>query len=233
MVKINKTQKNSGLLKKNCFIYIFSLFLIFSNQLLSAQAASSSTESVENSSVNYSVANSAFENDTSYFEENPSGQGEQKTSKTPSTAGMIIKMIVVLALVIAALYGIMIFFKKKNNPAQSDDDFLRRVSSLNLSPGKSIEIVTLIDQGFILGVTDNNINLIAEIKDKELLSALNLNFDKKKNTKKPMNFNDVLEMFMPRRNQNTNTGSIYSSTEEVVENLSRNSIEENNENPNE
>lgn len=120
-------------------------------------------------------------------------------------------MIVVLALVIAALYGIMLFFKKKNNTVQSDDDFLRRVSSLTLSPGKSVEIVTLVDRGFILGVTDSNINLIAEIEDKEMISALNLNFDKKQNTKKPMNFSDVLEMFMPA-NSRRNT-SIYSQPE--------------------
>ena len=119
----------------------------------------------------------------------------------------------------------MWFFKKKNNPAQSDDDFLRRVSTLNLAPGKSVEIVTLVDRGFILGVTDSNINLIAEIEDKEMISALNLNFDKKQNTKKPMNFSDVLQMFMPGGLKNKS--NIYSSTEEVVENISRNSAGEN------
>ena len=128
-------------------------------------------------------------------------------------------MVVVLALVVAALYGIMRFFKKKNNAVQSDDDFMRRVSTLNFAPGKSVEIVTLVDRCFMLGVTDSNINLIAEITDKEMISALNLNFDKKQNTKKPMNFNDVLEMFMP--NANKNKKSIYTNTEQAVENLAR------------
>ena len=160
---------------------------------------------------------STFENDTSYFAEPTSAGNSQAAYKAPSTAKMIIKMIVVLALVIAALYGVMLFFKKKNNPVQSEDDFLRRVSSLNLSPGKSIEIVTLVDRGFILGVTDSNINLIAEIDDKEMISALNLNFDKKQNTKKPMNFSDVLEMFMPGGLKNNK--NIYSSSEKVVENI--------------
>ena len=137
---------------------------------------------------------------------------------------VIISFIVVLVLVVAALYGLMWFFKKKNNPAQSDDDFLRRVSSLTLSPGKSVEIVTLVDRGFILGVTDSNINLIAEITDKEMISALNLNFDKKQNTKKPMNFSDVLDMFMPGNARNRS--NIYSNTEQAVENLSRNSVNE-------
>ena len=95
---------------------------------------------------------------------------------------------------------------------------MRRVSSLNFAPGKSVEIVTLVDRCFMLGVTDSNINLIAEITDKEMISALNLNFDKKQNTKKPMNFSDVLEMFMPK---SSNKKSIYKNTEEAVENIAR------------
>ena len=174
--------------------------------------------------------NASFENDTSYFSEETTGTETgtaTQTYKAPSTARLIIRMVVVLALVIAALYGIMIFFKKKNNAVQSDDDFLRRVSSLNLSPGKSVEIVTLVDRGFILGVTESNINLIAEIDDKEMISALNLNFDKKQNTKKPMNFSDVLEMFMPgglRKNTN-----IYNTTEGAEAQTPQTASEENNE----
>ena len=170
-------------------------------------------------SQNTTDDSSSFENDTSYFAEPTATEGSgTSTYKAPSTAGMIIKMIVVLALVVAALYGIMLFFKKKNNNVQSDDDFMRRVSSLSFAPGKSVEIVTLVDRCFMLGVTDSNINLIAEITDKEMISALNLNFDKKQNTKKPMNFNDVLEMFMPK---SSNKKSIYKNTEQAVENIAK------------
>ena len=199
------------MVKKIKSLFLIILLLAFNNFVFS-QNASGDTAS--------------FENDTSYFAEPESaGAGNASNYKAPSTAGMIIKMIVVLALVIAALYGIMLFFKKRNNNVQSDDDFMRRVSSLTFSPGKSVEIVTLVDRCFMLGVTESNINLIAEITDKEMISALNLNFDKKQNTKKPMNFNDVLEMFMP--NAGKNKKSIYSNTEEAVDNLVKNENVEN------
>ena len=80
----------------------------------------------------------------------------------------------------------------------------------------------------MLGVTDSNINLIAEITDKEMISALNLNFDKKQNTKKPMNFSDVLEMFMP--NSSRGNQNIYSESEQAVENMTSNSGETENQN---
>ena len=160
---------------------------------------------------------SSFENNTEYFAENNDSTGTTSITTKSGTAKMIIKMIVALVLVIGALYGIMLFFKKKNNPTQSEDDFMRRVSSLNFAPGKSIEVVTLVDRCFMLGVTDSNINLIAEITDKEMISALNLNFDKKQNTKKPMNFSDVLDIFMP--NGPRNRTNLYQNTEQAVENL--------------
>ena len=205
------------------------MLLLFIAEGIFSQSTTGSSSSSQGDAQTYQQPNAAFENNTSYFADDSSSESSASGSasagyKAPSTAKLIIKMIVVLVLVVAALYGIMWFFKKKNNPAQSDDDFLRRVSTLNLSPGKSVEIVTLVDRGFILGVTDSNINLIAEIDDKEMISALNLNFDKKQNTKKPMNFSDVLDMFMPGGPRNRN--NIYRNTEEAVENLARNSTEE-------
>ena len=203
-------------------LFIISVFLLFNNFVFS-QNNSQET----NSSSAQTTVSSSLENDANYFSDSPSTAGTGTTNSTykaPSTAGMIIKMLVVLALVIAGLYAILRFIKKKNNNVQSDDDFMRRVSSLNFAPGKSVEIVTLVDRCFMLGVTDSNINLIAEITDKEMISAMNLNFDKKQNTKKPMNFNDVLEMFMPGSARNRQ--NIYSNTERAVDNLGRNSEEE-------
>lgn len=171
--------------RKSLFLIIF-LFAFAFNCFSQTTVTEPQTESA-----------ASFENNTEYFSDSNGSENSSDVYKSSSAAKMIIKMIVVLALVIAALYGIMHFFKKKNNVVQSDDDFLRRVSTLNLAPGKSIEIVTLVDKGYVLGVTDGSINLISEITDKEMISALNVNFDKKQNTKKPMNFNEVLEMFLP------------------------------------
>ncbi len=208
-------------------LFVVSLLLLFNNIVFSQ---TTSDDANKNSSAQTTV-NSAFENDVNYFSDTTSATGQTSASsnyKAPSTAGMIIKMIVVLVLVVAGLYAILRFIKKRNNNVQSSDDFMRRVSSLNFAPGKSVEIVTLVDRCFMLGVTDSNINLIAEITDKEMISALNLNFDKKQNTKKPMNFSDVLEMFMP--NSSRGNQNIYSESEQAVENMTSNSGETENQN---
>lgn len=168
---------------------------------------------VENS-VSVSEDSTLLQDD--YFSSN--NETSNLNLKQPSTAWTFIKMILFLCLVVAAIYAVMWFFKKKVNNTKSDDNFLHRVSSLNIGPGKSVEIVTLLDNAYILGVTDSNINVIDQIEDKELIEALNLNFDKNQNVKKPMNFADVLDIFMPNGPRNKN---IYEDEERKVNNLSR------------
>lgn len=179
--------------KKSLLAAIFIAALAFSgfSQETNPNTNTDSVTAVETTST----AAQDYESSTSYFNPAAATQNDGSNYKAPSALWTIVKFVFFLALVVAAIYAVMHFFKKKSSVAQSEDDFLRRVSSLTLAPGKSVEIVTLLEKGYILGVTDGNISLISEIDDKELVNSLNLNFDKKQNIKKPMNFSDVLDMF--------------------------------------
>lgn len=196
-------------LKKSLLIFVilFGITNVFFSQ------DNNDSLNVENS-ISVSEDSTLLQDD--YFSSN--NETSNLNLKQPSTAWTFIKMILFLCLVVAAIYAVMWFFKKKLNNTKSDDNFLRRVSSLNIGPGKSVEIVTLLDNAYILGVTDSNINVIDQIEDKELIEALNLNFDKNQNVKKPMNFADVLDIFMPNGPRNKN---IYEDEERKVNNLSR------------
>lgn len=115
-----------------------------------------------------------------------------------ATAWVFIRMILVLALVIVCIYGVIWLMKRNLNKGNNSDQFLRVVSSVSLSPGKSVQIVSLLDEkAYIIGVTDNAVNLIGEVTDKETIDAMNLYADRQTNTKKPRNFNDILSIFMP------------------------------------
>ena len=196
-------------LKKSLLIFVILFGL--TNVLFSQN--NNDSLNVENT-VSVSEDSALLQDD--YFSSN--NETSNLNLKQPSTAWTFIKMILFLCLVVAAIYAVMWFFKKKLKNTKSDDNFLRRVSSLNIGPGKSVEIVTLLDNAYILGVTDSNINVIDQIEDKELIEALNLNFDKNQNVKKPMNFADVLDIFMPNGPRNKN---IYEDEERKVNNLSR------------
>ena len=140
----------------------------------------------------------------------------QSDIKKTSTVGTFVRMIVVLIIVIGLIYGVLWFIKKKTNVVKTEDDYLRRAAYINIAPGKSIEVITLIDKAYLIGVTEDNITLLGEIDDKELVQAMNINADKKANTKKPANFSEVLDMFLIKGNKNKN---IFSDTEQKVEEL--------------
>lgn len=139
--------------------------------------------------------------------------------KGSSTLGTFIRMIIVLIIVIGLIYGVLWFIKKKTNVVKTDDDYLRRAAYINIAPGKSVEVITLIDKAYLIGVTEDNITLLGEIQDKELIEAMNLNADKKANTKKPANFSEVLDMFLLKNNKSKN---IFSDSEKKVDELFNN-----------
>ena len=161
----------------------------------------SQTDTSQSSSVESSVLD---ESQILLGETNPESQitfSDDESNLEKSSVWLFVRMILVLILVIVAIYALMKFFKKKSTEVKSSDDFLRSVSSLAFGPGKSVEIVTLIDKAYVLGVTEKSINLIAEIDDKELIESLNLNHDKKSNVSKPINFAEVLDMFVNPKNK--------------------------------
>ncbi len=117
---------------------------------------------------------------------------------TPSMLGLFVRMVLVLALVVAAIYGIMKVLKKGMKLGGDDNDpFLRKVSQVMLGPGKSAQIVTLFNHAYLIGVTDGSINLLGEITDKDLVDSMNLYADQHANVTRPRSFSDILNIFMP------------------------------------
>lgn len=131
----------------------------------------------------------------------PTGQG------APSAVWLFIRMVLVLALVVALMYAVLRFMRKGTAATDTDDPFLRRVAGLSLGQGKSVQVVTLLDHAYLVGISDSAINLIGEVHDKELVDSMNLYADKNTATKKPRSFSDVLELFMPMAGRGGESGA--------------------------
>lgn len=161
------------------------------------------------------------------FSDDASGDtgSSAQSYKGPSTVGMFVRMIVVLIIVVGLIYGVLWFIKKKTNVVKTDDEYLRRAAYINIAPGKSVEVITLIDKAYLIGVTEDNITLLGEIHDDELIKAMNLSADKKNNTKKPATFSDVLDMFLVKKGGQKN---VFSEEENQVENIFTNRVENSN-----
>ena len=84
-----------------------------------------------------------------------------------STLWLFIRMILVLAVVVACVYAVVYLMKRSmNKDVGEGDQFLRVVSSVSIAPGKSVHVVSLLDdKAYLIGVTDNAVNLIGEVTD--------------------------------------------------------------------
>ena len=103
--------------------------------------------------------------------------GTNATGVQGSSYGVwfFVRTVLVLAVVLALVWAFFVFLKRASGSTENSDPYLKKVASLTLSPGKFVYVVTLNSKGYLIGVSDNSVNLIAEIEDKELIDAMNLN----------------------------------------------------------
>jgi flagellar protein FliO/FliZ len=96
------------------------------------------------------------------------------TAAAPSTLAYFLRMVVVLALVLAAIYGVYRLMKRLAKPKTADSPAVKLLASTNLGPGRALHVVALGSKAYLVGATDSSVNLVAEVEDKEFLDKLNL-----------------------------------------------------------
>lgn len=212
-------------------IKLFSLitvFFAFLNFNIYSQGNPVNAENSQNSSQeNVSSARSEENRFQSLFNENETTEEniqESENSGASSGIWIFVKMIFFLLIVVGLIYLLLWFFKRSSKVKNNKDPFLRSVSSVILSPGKSVQIVTFMNKAFIVGVSDNSINLIKEIDgneseaNKEMINAMNLYSDKQNQIAKPKSFNDILDIFLSggKRDKKDLFEGVTNSTEKFV-----------------
>lgn len=138
-----------------------------------------------------------------------SNETSPETSKA-SGIGALIRVVVVLALVCVAIYGIIYVLKKSTRINASDDPYLKNLALLPLGPSKSIQIISAGSQAFVIGVTDHGISLISELSDKELIDAMILTADKNSGPGQG-SFSSILSKFLPTVSPQTKVKSEINS----------------------
>lgn len=195
-VKLNFSKKKFALL---C-VFSFFCFFSFSQDSQGGSQISSQIQSGENSARQ-------LPDESTLRIGGADGQSSMYVSENPvrneggSTVWVFFRMIFVLIVIVVCIYFVMNFMKKKMGGGITEDDtFLRKVAAISIAPGKSVQIVTLLEHAYLLGVTENSIDLLGEITDKELVDAMNLNADRNESTVRARNFSDILSTFLNPKN---------------------------------
>jgi flagellar protein FliO/FliZ len=101
-------------------------------------------------------------------------------AQTGSSVWPIIRMILVLALCAAAVYGIVFFIKRSSGKTVTKGDpFLKILATVHLGVNRYAHVVSVGSKAWLLGSSDGGVNLIGEVEDKEIIDAMLLEESKK------------------------------------------------------
>ena len=104
--------------------------------------------------------------------------------------GMLLQAFGSLILVIVLIFAVLLFLKKfvyrdygTTFGKKNSSDF-KIIGQIMLQPKKYIYIIKFFDRLLVVGITDNNLNLLSEITDKETLKTIESSFTPEKGNNK-------------------------------------------------
>jgi len=103
---------------------------------------------------------------------NDGEDGSPAETTTGPSIWPIVRMVLVLALAAAAVYGVVFFIKRSSKKSDAADPFLKVLANAHLGSNRYAHIVAVGDKAWLLGSSDGGVNLIGEIDDKDVINAM-------------------------------------------------------------
>jgi flagellar biosynthetic protein FliO len=91
---------------------------------------------------------------------------------TNTSIFVLLRVVLVLGLVAAAIYGLVFLLKKQSALRVETDPYLKVLARTALTPKTAAVVVSVGDKAWLAGVTDEQVALITEITDKEVVDAM-------------------------------------------------------------
>ncbi|MDR2053777.1 MAG: flagellar biosynthetic protein FliO [Treponema sp.] len=104
----------------------------------------------------------------------PSGGGT-----TGSRLFAVVRMVLVLALAAAAVYGVVFFLRRSARPQNERNSQLRILTSAHLGSNRYVYVVNVGTRAWLVGAGEGGVSLISEIADQEAIDAMILEESKR------------------------------------------------------
>jgi flagellar protein FliO/FliZ len=95
------------------------------------------------------------------------GGAEAEAADGGTSFPAVLRMVVVLALTAAAIYGIVFWLKRVTRPPVPRNPHIRVLSSVPLGSNRYLHVVSVGAKTWLLGAGDGGVSLIADITDQE------------------------------------------------------------------
>jgi flagellar protein FliO/FliZ len=88
----------------------------------------------------------------------------------------VFRMVLVLALVAASVYGAVFFIRRASRPREHLNPHLKILAQTHLGANRFVCVVNVGNQAWLVGAGEGGVSLISEVKDKEALDAMILEY---------------------------------------------------------
>lgn len=146
--------------------------------LLSGPDVSSQDQRIEESNED---PTRPAENELLLNEQTPGGtpESELETNNFPGVSlGDFLRVILILGVIIALIYALVWMLKKLTGIKADSGDEISIYSTRPIKGNSALHLMGVGERIFLIGSTDNSINLISEIDDKETIDEIRLNSSK-------------------------------------------------------
>ncbi|MFO7731139.1 MAG: flagellar biosynthetic protein FliO [Spirochaetia bacterium] len=103
-----------------------------------------------------------------------SPQVELEEGLNTFTVWDFLRMVLVLGGVIAAIYGVFFLLKRVGNPRAQPDSLINVLSTQNLQGNRSLHLVEVGNEVFLVGSAEGGVQLVSRIEESETLDAIHL-----------------------------------------------------------
>ncbi|MCK5152886.1 MAG: FliO/MopB family protein [Spirochaetales bacterium] len=114
---------------------------------------------------------------------------ENTTSLNTFSVWDFIRMLLVLGAVLGFIYLIFFLLKKAGKPGKISDSTINVISTQNLESGRSLHLIEIGPQIFLIGSGESSVQLISEITNQETLDTIKL--DKSVRSESNNTFTDI------------------------------------------
>jgi flagellar protein FliO/FliZ len=109
------------------------------------------------------------------------GQEEGEAVSMPGALSgfAALRVVLVLALSAAAIYGVVFFFKRLSKPPEQANPYLKVLARAPLSSNGAVAVVAVGTRAWLVGSGDGGVALIAELEDQETVDAMLLDHSRR------------------------------------------------------
>ena len=133
-----------------------------------------------------------------------------------STVWAIVRTVLALAVVAAAIYGAIFLLKKLARPPEPKNAHLKVLASQHLGSNRYVHVISVGTKAWLVGASDGGVALIAELDEKEAVDTMQLDDSRSAGVTSAawaLNFNSFMKKLGVRRLQDLPGG--HSSAEGI------------------